>query len=76
MKVGIIQNSPRTAYFSNNLRHIVQGYRACLDHGAELVVASAHALCGPGLYDLAMRDSFRNQMQLALETLSRELGCN
>lgn len=74
MKVGIIQNSPRTADFSNNLRHIVQGYRACLDHGAELVVASAHALCGPGLYDLATRDSFRKQMKLALETLSRELG--
>lgn len=74
MKVGIIQNSPRTADLSNNLRHIVQGYRACLDHGAELVVASAHALCGPGLYDLAARDSFRKQMQLALGTLSRELG--
>lgn len=74
MKVGIIQNSPRTADFSNNLRHIVQGYRACLDHGAELVVASAHALCGPGLHDLAARDSFRKQQQLALETLSRELG--
>lgn len=74
MKVGIIQNSPRTADFSNNLRHIVQGYRACLDHGAELVIASAHALCGPGLYDLAARDSFRKQLQLALETLSRELG--
>lgn len=38
------------------------------------MVASAHALCGPGLYDLAARDSFRKQMQLALGTLSRELG--
>lgn len=74
MKIGIIQNSPRTADLSNNLRHVVQGYRTCQDHGAELVVASAHALCGPGLYDLAARDSFRKQMQLALETLSRELG--
>lgn len=74
MKVGIIQNSPRTADLSNNLRHIVQGYRTCQDHGAELVVASAHALCGPGLYDLVSRDSFQEQMQRALQTLSRELG--
>lgn len=74
MKIGIIQNAPRTGDFSNNLRHIVQGYRTCLDHGAEIVVASAHALCGPGLFDLAARDSFQQQMQLALQTLSRELG--
>lgn len=74
MKVGIIQNAPRTADFSHNLRHIVQGYRACIDHGANLVVASAHALCGPGVYDLVTRDSFQQQMKLALQTLSRELG--
>ena len=74
MKIGIIQNAPRTADLSSNLRHIVQGYRTCQDHGAELVVASAHALCGPGLHDLASRDSFQEQMQRALQTLSRELG--
>lgn len=74
MKLGIIQNAPRTGDLSNNLRHIVQGYRTCQDHGAELVVASAHALCGPHLLDIAARDSFQQQMQLALQTLSRELG--
>ncbi len=74
MKIGIIQSSPLPADFSNNLRHIVQGYRACLDHGAEIVVASAHAMCGPGVHDLVQRDSFREQMELALQTLSRELG--
>lgn len=74
IKIGIIQNSPLTADFSNNLRQIVQGYRECLDHGADLIIASAYALCGADPGDLANRDSFRNQTRAALECLSQELG--
>ncbi len=74
LKIGIIQNAPLTADFPNNLRSIVQGYRDCLDHGAELVVAPATALCGPAPGALTTRRSFLNQTQAALEALSHELG--
>ncbi len=73
-KIGIIQNAPLTADFPNNLRSIVQGYRECIDHGAELVVASATALCGPKPGALSARSSFLKQIQAALEALSHELG--
>lgn len=72
-KIGIIQNAPLTADLSNNLRHIVQGYRECVDHGADLVVASACALCGPEVQDLRHRNSFLEQVESALDALSHEL---
>ncbi len=73
-KVGIIQTAPLAGDFSNNLRAIVQEYRNCLDHGAEIVVAPAPALCGLEPQALVTRRSFINQTRGALETLSRELG--
>ena len=73
-KIGLIQTAPLPGDFSNNLRAIVQGYRECLDHGAELIVAPASALCGLEPRDLANRSSFIHQTQNALDTLSRELG--
>ncbi len=74
IKIGIIQNAPLTADLPNNLRSIVQGYRECLDHGADIVIASATALCGPRLASLASRRSFLRQTQDALKALSRELS--
>ncbi len=73
-KIGIIQNAPLTADFPNNLRSIVQGYRECLDHGAQLVIAPATALCGPNPGSLARRRSFLKQTEAALDALSHELG--
>lgn len=73
-KIGLIQNAPLPGDFSANLRAIVQGYRDCLDHGAELVVAPAAALCGIDPRSLANRRSFLRQMNAAMGTLSRELG--
>ena len=74
MKIGIIQTTPLTADFSNNVRQIIQGYRDCINHGATLVVASAYALCGAGAKDLASRTSFLQQAETAIEYLSSELG--
>lgn len=74
IKIGIIQNEPITADLSRNLRQIVQGYRECLDHGAKFIIAPAHALCGPGVKDLADRTSFLQQTESALEVLAQELG--
>ena len=73
-RIGIIQNNPLPGDFPNNLRAIVQGYRDCIDHGAELVIAPAEALCGLNPLDLAERDSFERQTRRALDALSRELG--
>lgn len=73
-KIGLVQTAPLPGDFSNNLRAIVQGYRECLNHGAELVIAPAAALCGLEPGDLATRRSFVNQTRAALDTLSRELG--
>ena len=74
LKIGIIQNTPLTADLSNNLRQIVQGYRDCLDHGADLIIAPACALCGADVLDLASRQSFIRQTRAALDNLARELG--
>lgn len=74
LKIGIIQNTPITADLSNNLRQIVQGYRECLDHNADLVIAPAYALCGAGVKDLANRTSFLQQTAAALDVLAQELG--
>lgn len=73
-KIGLIQTSPQPGDFSNNLRAIVQGYRECLDHGAQLVIAPAAALCGLEPGSLATRRSFLSQTRAALEALSKELG--
>lgn len=73
-KIGLIQTAPLPGDFSNNLRAIVQGYRNCLDHGAEVVVASAAALCGLEPQSLVNRRSFISQAQQALQTLASELS--
>lgn len=73
MKIGLIQNEAAVGDLSQNLRRIVQGYRQCLDEGAELVIASAAALDGPFLRDLATRSSFRLQARAALNALASEI---
>ena len=75
MLLGLIQNEAVVGDLSHNLRLIVQGYRRCLDAGAELVIASAQALDGAFLHDLAARDSFRLQAQAALAALAGETSC-
>lgn len=73
-KIGLIQTAPLPGDFSNNLRAIVQGYRECLEHGAELVIAPAAALCGLEPHNLAQRRSFIDQSRVALDKLSKELS--
>ncbi len=74
MNIGLVQVSAQTADFPHNLRVLVQGYRGCLDRGAELVVADAFSLCGPPPADLALRSSFLRQEERALAALSHELA--
>ncbi len=74
-QVGVVQNFPITADFSKNLRSIVQGYRTCIDQGADLVVTSAYALCGMGGEDLLLRGAYLEQTEHALLALSHEINC-
>lgn len=73
-KIGIIQTTTRPGDFPNNLRAIVQGYRECLDHGADLVLAPAHALCGLRPQALAGRQSFLRQQEDAALALAAEIA--
>lgn len=73
-KIGLIQTSPLPGDFTVNVRAIVQGYRECLDHGADIVLAPADALCGIAPRDLSKRATFLQQMRAAFDTLSHELG--
>lgn len=73
-KIGIIQTDTLPGDFPNNLRAIVQGYRECLDHGAELVLAPAYALCGLNPRALMNRASFLRQQEDAAITLADELS--
>ncbi len=74
-KIGIIQNFSIAGDFSKNLRALVQGYRSCIDQGADLVIASAYALCGIEPQDLIRRESFLEQTENALIALSQEINC-
>lgn len=73
MRIGIIQSRAEAGDFSGNLRRIVQGYRSCLDLGAEFVVASAQALDGSFVGGLRERSSFLLQAQAALKALAEEV---
>ena len=66
-KIGIIQSRSLPGAFPDNLRQIVQGYRECLDHGADIVIAPLTALSGPATDDLKRRRSFLRQMEEAAE---------
>lgn len=73
-KIGIIQSRSLPGAFPDNLRQIVQGYRECLDHGANIVIAPLTALSGLASDDLKRRRSFLRQMEEAAETLAAELA--
>lgn len=74
MKIGLVQNKAIAGDFSGNLRRVVQGCRACMDAGAELLVASAQALDGAFPGGLTVRSSFLLQAQAALRALAAELN--
>lgn len=73
-KIGIIQTVSLPGDFPNNLRSVVNAYRECLEHGAQLVIAPATCICGIEPAALAMRGSFLSQTQACLHALSQELG--
>ncbi len=74
MKIGIIQPSVNAGEFSRNVRSLIENYRLCLDQGADIVIAPAQSLCGPGLGDLLLRSSYGRQNLDALNYLSTETG--
>ncbi len=75
VKIGVVQNFSICGDFSRNLRTIVQGYRDCIDQGADVVVASAYSLAGAQAKDLCQRESYLHQSKLALTALAQEINC-
>lgn len=73
MKLGIIQNAPHNGDFIGNLRSIVQGYRDCVDRGADIVIASAQALEGINSKSFHAFMSYHWQVKESLRKLSLEL---
>lgn len=74
LKTGLIQPETIPGQFPRNLRTIVELYRSCLDHGAELVICPPGALGGIHTGELALRSGFRSQRRAALAYLSREIS--
>ena len=73
-RIGVIQTAALPGDFPNNLRAIVNGYRECLEHGAQVVVAPAACVCGMEPGHLTRRRTFQEQTRNCLEALSKELG--
>ena len=73
-KIGIIQTASQPGDFPNNLRAVINGYRECLEHDAQLVIASAASVCGLEPGALARRHSFTEQAEDCLQKITRELG--
>lgn len=72
LKTGLIQPETIPGQFPRNLRTIVELYRTCLDHGADIVLCPPLALSGRHTGELALRSGFRTQHRAALAYLARE----
>lgn len=74
LKTGLIQPETIPGQFPGNLRTIVELYRSCLDHGAELIICPSLALEGIHTGELALRSGFQAQRRAALAYLAREIA--
>lgn len=74
MKIGIAQINPVVGDFNYNATKLVAAYRACVDEGADLVVASEMALCGYVPGDLVARSSFVESNLSALATMALQIA--
>jgi len=74
MKIGIAQINPVVGDFNYNATKLVAAYRACVDEGADLVVASEMALCGYVPGDLVARSSFVDRNLSALATMALQIA--
>ena len=74
MRIGLVQPEVAVADFSSNLRTVVQEARACVDAGAELLLAPAQALDGAFPGGLSTRSSFMLHARAALQALADELS--
>lgn len=75
MKIGLVQSRAVKGDLSGNLRRVVQGVRASMDAGAQMVVAGAAAADGVSYgEDVGGGESYRLQARAALAALAEELS--
>jgi len=74
MKVGIAQLNAVIGDFPGNARRLLDGYRACLDAGAEIVVTPELGLAGYPPRDLVFKSQFVPKCLQALDYLAGEVG--
>lgn len=73
MKIGLIQHNSTPGDFPRNVRSIVDGYRECVEAGAQVVFTPALALPGFGCRDLTRLSRFPLQASEALSYLAKEI---
>jgi len=73
MKVGLVQVNAVIGDFPGNAKRLMQGYRECLEKGAELVVAPEMALAGYPPRDLVFKSQFVPKCLQALDYLAGEV---
>lgn len=73
MKVGITQINGVIGDFPGNAKRLLQGYRECLEQGAELVITPELSLAGYPPRDLVFKSQFVPKCLQALDYLAGEV---
>ncbi|WP_193214771.1 NAD+ synthase [Luteolibacter marinus] len=73
MKVGIAQINGVIGDFPGNAKRLLQAYRECLEHGADIVVTPELSLCGYPPRDLVFKSQFVPKCLQALDYLAGEV---
>lgn len=74
MKVGLLQINAVIGDFPGNAKRLLQGYRECLDRGAEIVISPEMSLVGYPPRDLVYKSQFVPLALQALDYLASEIG--
>lgn len=74
MNIGLVQHNPVTGDFPRNVRNLINGYRECIDNGADVVFSPSLGLPGILCGDLKNRTRFALQCEEALNYMAKEVG--
>lgn len=74
MKVGLLQINGVIGDFPSNAKRLLQGYRECLDRGADFVISPEMSLVGYPPRDLVYKSRFVPLGLQALDYLASEIG--
>lgn len=74
MKIGLLQINAVIGDFPGNAKRLLQGYRECLDRGADIVISPEMSLVGYPPRDLVCKSQFVPRALQALDYLASEIG--